>query len=126
WLNPPTHLEEHGRQDLTPEQRRHAQPADGRRKLRGVAGSGKSLVLAHRAAARAARGGRVLVLTFNITLANYVRDLMRRATSHPHDMAIITHFHEFCRLALDKACSPIPRYSSSQEYCEAVLPDGVQ
>jgi Nuclease-related domain len=125
WLNPPMHLEEHGRRDLTPEQRRHAQPADGRRRLRGVAGSGKSLVLAHRAAARAARGERVLVLTFNITLANYVRDLLRRATSYPHDMAIITHFHEFCRLALDKANCPIPQHPIPQEYFETVLPDAV-
>ena len=38
WLSPPRHLEEHGRLDLTPEQRRHAQPAEGRRRLRGVAG----------------------------------------------------------------------------------------
>ena len=126
WLNPPTHLENHGRQDLTSEQRRHAQPADGRRRLRGVAGSGKSLVLAHRADARAARGERVLVLTFNITLVNYVRDLMRRATSYPHDAAIITHFHEFCRLALDKANCPVPHHPTPKEYFETVLPEAVR
>jgi len=126
WLNPPRHLEEHGRVELTPEQRRHAQPTEGRRRLRGVAGSGKSLVLAHRAAARAARGERVLVLTFNITLANYVRDLMRRATPYPHDVAIITHFHEFCRLALDKANRPIPHHPDAQEYFDTILPNGVE
>jgi hypothetical protein len=125
WLNPPAHLEVHGRQQLTPEQRRHAQPMDGRHRLRGVAGSGKSLLLAHRAAARAARGERVLVLTFNITLANYVRDLMHRAMPYPHDVAIITHFHEFCRLALDKANRPIPHHPNAQEYFETVLPDAV-
>lgn len=125
WLSPPRHLEEHGRVDLTPEQRRHAQPAEGRKRLRGVAGSGKSLVLAHRAAARAARGQRVLVLTFNITLANYVRDLMRRARPHPHDVAIITHFHEFCRLALHKSNRPIAHHPNPQEYFDTLLPNGV-
>jgi hypothetical protein len=125
WLNPPAHLEMHGRQELTPEQRRHAQPMDGRRRLRGVAGSGKSLVLAHRAAARAARGERVLVLTFNITLANYVRDLMRRAARYPHDVAIVTHFHEFCRLALDKANRPVLHHDNPREYFETVLPNAV-
>ena len=126
WLNPPRHLEEHERIELTPEQRRHAQPAEGRRLLRGVAGSGKSLVLAHRAAALAAGRERVLVLTFNITLANYVRDLMRRATPYPHDVAIITHFHEFCRLALDKANRPIPHHPNAQEYFDTVLPNAVE
>lgn len=126
WLNPPRHLEEHGRVELTPEQPRHAQPTESRRRLRGVAGSGKSLVLAHRAAARAARGERVLVLTFNITLANYVRDLMRRATPYRHDVAIIAHFHEFCRLALDKANCPIPHHPNPQEYFDTILPSGVE
>jgi len=126
WLNPPAHLEQHGRQELTPEQRRHAQPADGKRRLHGVAGSGKSFVLAHRAAARAARSERVLVLTFNITLANYVRDLMHRARPFPHDVAIITHFHEFCRLALHKANCPIPHHPNPQEYFETILPDAVR
>lgn len=126
WLNPPTHLESHGRLELTSQQRRHAQPADGRRRLRGVAGSGKSIVLAHRAAARAARKERVLVLTFNITLANYVRDLMHRAMSYPHDLAIITHFHEFCRLALDKADYPVPCHDDPQRYFDTILPGAVE
>jgi len=43
WLNPPRHLEEHGRVELTPEQRRHAQPTEGRRRLRGVAGPARAL-----------------------------------------------------------------------------------
>lgn len=126
WLNPPRHLEEHGRVALTPEQRRHAMPVDGRRRLRGVAGSGKSLVLAHRAAARAARGERILVLTYNITLANYVRDLMRRARNFPHDVAIVTHFHEFCKLVLDKMDRPWPQGPDEQYVLNYEVPNAVQ
>jgi hypothetical protein len=49
-----------------------------RRRLRGPAGSGKSTVVAARAAELAARGNRVLVLGFNHTLIPALLDLSRR------------------------------------------------
>ena len=48
------------------------------RKVRGPAGSGKSQALAARAAVLASEGKRVLVCTFNITLMNYLRDIVAR------------------------------------------------
>ena len=45
------------------------------RRWSGVAGSGKSVVLAHKAVNALKENNRVLVLTFNITLKHYLRDL---------------------------------------------------
>ena len=45
----------------------------GYRRIRGAAGSGKTMVLAHKAAKLMTEGKSVLVLTFNITLVNYIR-----------------------------------------------------
>ena len=51
----------------------------GFRRIKGPAGSGKSLVLAARAAKLADEGKSVLVATYNITLWHYLRDLVVRA-----------------------------------------------
>ena len=50
----------------------------GLRRMRGPAGSGKSLVLAARAACLASTGKRVMVVGFNITLTHYLHDLAVR------------------------------------------------
>ena len=53
----------------------------GSRRIKGPAGSGKSLVLAARASSLAAERNHVLVVSFNITLLNYLRDLAVRHTT---------------------------------------------
>ena len=60
---------------LTRQQNILAQSEEGaQHKISGVAGSGKTQVMATRAVnAQVRTGGRVLLLTFNITLANYLR-----------------------------------------------------
>lgn len=50
----------------------------GFRRIRGASGSGKSLVLASRAAILCSEGKRVLVVTYNITLIEYLRRLSAR------------------------------------------------
>lgn len=78
------------------------------RKVRGPAGSGKSQALAARAAVLASEGKRVLVCTFNITLMNYLRDIVAR---HARELAgqqdgnpgvirqqiEFRHFHGWCK-----------------------------
>lgn len=54
----------------------------GRRRVLGVAGSGKTIILAHKAAAAAREGKNVLVVCYNITMANYLKDLTRRLARH--------------------------------------------
>lgn len=72
----------------------------GYRRIKGPAGSGKSLILAARAAQLSAEGRDVLVVTFNQTLWHYLRDLAvrypvpgRRLSEH----VTWCHFHEWCK-----------------------------
>nr|WP_272877379.1 NERD domain-containing protein [Neoroseomonas eburnea] len=70
----------------------------GYRRIRGPAGSGKSLVLAARAASLIDEGKDVLIVTYNMTLWHYLRDLVvraRRGGSKPGHLTF-THFHEWC------------------------------
>lgn len=77
-------------------------PDKGYRRIRGPAGSGKSLVLAARAARLASEGKSVLVATFNITLWHYLRDLIVRDLKDARDIQNIqfTHFHSWCKHTL--------------------------
>ncbi len=52
--------------------------ASGYRRIKGAAGSGKSLVLAARAAELLLNEKKVLVITYNITLLSYLKDLSVR------------------------------------------------
>lgn len=74
--------------------------ATGYRRIKGPAGSGKSMVLAARASELAAEGKNILVLTFNITLMNYLRNLSyRHRPSRIVRRSELTfmHFHAWCK-----------------------------
>jgi hypothetical protein len=75
--------------------------ASGYRRIKGPAGSGKSLVLAARAARLANEGKSVLVATFNITLWHYLRDLIVRDLDTPEKIRNIEfrNFHSWCKNA---------------------------
>ena len=77
----------------------------GYRRIKGPAGSGKSLVLAARAAKLAAEGKSVLIATYNITLWHYIRDLVARASGGPgwSDGITTLNFHEWCRRTCQEA-----------------------
>ena len=69
------------------------------RRVRGSAGSGKSYGLAARAAALAAQGESVLVVSYNVTLSHYLRHLVtRHCATYGADPTLVscTHFHAFC------------------------------
>lgn len=100
WLAPPLHVGALEQPSvLTEDQRRHVAPATGHhQRLHGVAGSGKTLVLAQRAANLAAAGKRVLVVTFNVTLWQYIRQLVSQTTvTFPWTNIEFHHFHGFCK-----------------------------
>lgn len=80
--------------------------SSGYRRIKGPAGSGKSLVLAARAANLACQGKPVLIVTFNITLWHYLRDLVIRGATKEGWMQNITfvHFHDWCK----QVCSTPP------------------
>ncbi|KAB8314874.1 AAA family ATPase [Tolypothrix campylonemoides VB511288] len=72
----------------------------GYRRIKGPAGSGKSLVLAARAAQLSTEKKDILVVTFNITLWHYLRDVaVRYQVSGKILNEHITwcHFHEWCK-----------------------------
>jgi len=104
WLYPPQHtLEQCTRLNLIDEQKKFAEPQPGHYRIRGVAGSGKTQVLAYRASKLASEGYRVLVLTYNITLWHYIRDMVQRS---PFEFSwknlTITYFHGFCKDILNE------------------------
>jgi hypothetical protein len=76
------------------------------RRLVGGAGSGKSTALAARAARLAASGQRVLLLSFNVTLANRLRSMV---DAHARDvganptLVVCANFHSFCTRVVQEA-----------------------
>jgi hypothetical protein len=99
-LNPPFHSKEMGRPvSLSDKQKKYAHPSPEKHlRLKGTAGSGKTLVLAQRAARNAARGDRVLVVYYNITLGHYIRHYIDQAAySFAWKNIDIVHFHGFCQ-----------------------------
>jgi len=78
----------------------------GYRRIKGSAGSGKSLVLAARAAQLTQEGKQVLVVTFNITLLHYLMDVaVRWGNSGGKTRSAITwlNFHAWCRRVCTEA-----------------------
>jgi len=110
WLKPPFHSLEQTRDfKLTPIQKEHAEPQPGHFRLRGVTGSGKTLVVAYRAAELASQGFNVLVITFNITLWHYIKDMIARAPfKFEWSKITFNHFHGFCNDVLNDLGVPSP------------------
>ncbi len=106
-LSPSLELRE---QSLLPEldarQKKLAESADGRQqKVIGVAGSGKTLILAKKAVNAFQRTGEpVLIVTFNITMKNYIADKIAQLTrdmgSARKENFQIVHFHGLLSSAL--------------------------
>ncbi len=110
WLVEPAFAAEQRRpllNDLSPTQRRlvTTRTATGYRRVRGPAGSGKTFVLAGRAAILAGEEKRVLVITFNITLINYILDMAVRFTQSGkvRDRIVALNFHLWCRRVAEQS-----------------------
>lgn len=93
---------------LSPDARNiESNPSSARvRRVRGPAGCGKSFGLAARAARLAADGKSVLVLSFNVTLSNYLRTLVNaRCREYAANPTLITcvGFHSFCHRVVEDA-----------------------
>ncbi len=106
-LNPPYHYaSEGGPPNYSDKQSRLIQSsAKARSKICGLAGSGKTVVLAGRAVnAHKRHGGRVLVLTYNITLCSYIHDRISAVREDfPWSCFDISNYHRFMTTALNNA-----------------------
>ena len=106
-LQPPFHYANQGRLlDYTKKQAQLVESTAGRKiKIRGLAGSGKTTVLAKRAVnAHRRHGGEVLILTFNLTLGRYIKDKLNEVRddfswSNFH----VSNYHRFITSALGNA-----------------------
>lgn len=96
----------------------------GYRRIRGSAGSGKSLVLAARAAHLSVEKKKVLVVSFNITLWHYLRDL---AVRYPipgrtiNESTTWLHFHEWCKQVICNEAGLFNEYDALWNNCANVL-----
>lgn len=127
WLAPPQHLPvTTDPLVLTEEQLRHVQPSSGRhQRLHGVAGSGKTLVIAQRAANLAAIGKRVLIVTFNVTLWQYIHRLVNQSSvTFEWQNIEFHHFHGFCKNVLVENGVEWPRLGgrNSKDVLDEIVP----
>lgn len=106
-LNPPYHYAHEGEPpSYSDKQAKLIQSKAGaRNKICGLAGSGKTVVLAGRAVnAHKRHGGRVLVLTFNITLGSYIHDKISAVREDfPWSVFDINNYHRFITIALNNS-----------------------
>lgn len=79
--------------------------SQARSKICGLAGSGKTVVLAGRAVnAHKRHGGRVLILTFNITLCSYIHDKISAIREDFSWSSFdINNYHRFITLAINNS-----------------------
>ena len=101
-ISPSWHSYQEGRIDMRPigAQRRLSESSVTQQKISGVAGSGKTQVLAFRAVNAMKRtGGDVLVLTYNITLANYLKFRLSEIREEKKKKKIDVYpYHQFFRI----------------------------
>ncbi len=106
-LNPPYHYAIEGKPPSYSDKQAKLikSEANARAKICGLAGSGKTVVLAGRAVnAHKRHGGRVLVLTFNITLGSYIHDKISSVREDfPWSAFDINNYHRFITIALNNS-----------------------
>jgi hypothetical protein len=106
-LNPPYHYASEGKPpSYSDRQSRLIQSAaKARAKVCGLAGSGKTVVLAGRAVnAHKRHGGNVLILTFNITLGSYIHDKISAVREDfSWSFFDISNYHRFITSSLNNS-----------------------
>jgi hypothetical protein len=99
YLKPPIHQIEEGINIIYSREQQELIRSEirPRRKIKGVAGSGKTLVLAKRAVNAYKRtNGQILVLTYNLSLKNYIHDRISDVREEFNwNNFYITNYHQF-------------------------------
>ena len=114
---------------LSNEQKKYAKSEAGKRqKIKGVAGSGKTLVLAQRAVNCYQRTkDEVLILTFNVTLKNYIHDKISRVTrtltNKDKKNFVIESIHDFARKMMEENSIHFSSANMNENEDEEIDPD---
>ncbi|MBF0761216.1 NERD domain-containing protein/DEAD/DEAH box helicase [Dysgonomonas mossii] len=98
YLKPSFHSIEDGKDiRYTTKQKELIISKDGEQKIRGIAGSGKTLVLAKRAInAHIRKNETILILTYNISLRNYIHEKLSDVRENFHwESFHILNYHDF-------------------------------
>ncbi|MBT0759799.1 UvrD-helicase domain-containing protein [Campylobacter lari] len=124
FLLPKKHKKENGEYiNLTQQQKRLIEhtPKTWRR-LKGVAGSGKTLVVAQKAVNIAIANKKVLIICFNRTLKRYIRDQINK-TCKDFEWKFIeyNHFHEFIKLYVEENGLEVKKYGNNFDLYECAL-----
>jgi hypothetical protein len=95
------------------------------RRVRGPAGSGKSVGVAERAVRYAAVGRRSLIVTFNVTLVAYLRTLVNERARGQADSSRVTvmNYHRFCSNVIERAGRPMVGLSKVTAAAAEAFPD---
>jgi hypothetical protein len=122
FLKPPVHLREQGVDfNYSPKQRELIYEHNKKQqRIKGVVGSGKTTVLAARAVQAYKRTkGKVLILTYNITLKNYIHDKISEVREEfPWDAFVISNYHLFITTELNNLGIPIEIPSDFENFSE--------
>ncbi|MFZ6052552.1 UvrD-helicase domain-containing protein [Halocola ammonii] len=119
YLKPPLHeIEEGVKINYSKEQRELIRSEiRPRRKIKGVAGSGKTLVLAKRAVNAHIRTGQtVLILTYNLSLKNYIHDRISDVREEFYwSNFYITNYHQFFKTQANNYNLPLNSLENWQD-----------
>lgn len=104
YLKPSFHSQSEGKDySYSAKQRLFSESKPGEQKIKGIVGSGKTLVLAKRAVnAHKRTGQKVLILTYNISLKNYIHDRISNVREDFHwNYFHIVNYHDFFNSVLN-------------------------
>lgn len=111
FFKPPIHLKEQGKDYNYSEKQRELIYENNKKqqRIKGVVGSGKTTILAARAVQAYKRSkGKVLILTYNITLKNYIHDKISEVRDEfPWGAFVISNYHLFINTELNNLGVPV-------------------
>lgn len=119
YLKPPFHQLEEGKEIIYTKQQLELIKSEVKpyRKIKGIPGSGKTIVLAKRAVNSHIRtGNRVLILTYNLTLKNYIHDRLSDVREDFYwSNFYITNYHEFFKTQSNNYNLPLNSIDNFQD-----------
>lgn len=122
FLKPPVHLKEEGEEIRYSKKQLEIiyEPNKKQQRIKGVVGSGKTTVLAARAVQAHKRSkGNVLILTYNITLKNFIRDKISKVREEfEWENFVISNYHLFINSELNNLEIPIKVPDGFNEFSE--------